>query len=82
MNENPLSDNLTDLSYEDLEKRLTELNKRWYAAKRMNMNQSVLYQLDIMLQGLESEKQRRAMTAPETGGEVLNSDWKQDAKKD
>jgi hypothetical protein len=81
MNEHPLSDNLTDLSYDDLEKRLTELNKRWYTAKRMNMDPSVLHQLDIMLQGLEAEKMRRAMTTTDTGGEVINTDWKDHAKK-
>ena len=80
-NEHPLQDDLSKLSYDDLEKRLSELTKRWYAAKRMNMNESVLFQLDIMLQGLESEKMRRAHSQAETGGEVINTDWKDDAKK-
>ena len=79
--EHPLQDDLTKLSYEDLEKRLSELTKRYYAARRMNMNESVLYQLDIMLQGLESEKQRRASSQAEISGEVINTDWKDDAKK-
>jgi hypothetical protein len=80
-NEHPLGDDLTKLSYEDLERRLTELNKRWYAAKRMNLDHSVLYQLDLLLQSAEYERQRRANTQPEKTGEVLNTDWT-DAKKD
>jgi hypothetical protein len=81
MNEHPLSDNLTDLSYEDLEQRISKLTSRWYTAKRMNLDSSVLYQLDLLLQGLEAEKMRRANTQSETGGEVLNTDWKEDDKK-
>ena len=74
MNEHPLGTNLAELSYEDLEKRLTELNKRWFTAKRMNMNQTVLYQLDLMLQSLEYEKQRRAMQLDQKGGVVIDTD--------
>jgi len=81
MNEHPLSDNLTDLSYEDLEQRISKLTSRWYTAKRMNLDSSVLYQLDLLLQGLEAEKMRRANTQSEIGGEVLNTDWKEDDKK-
>ena len=81
MNEHPLSDNLTDLSYEDLEQRISKLTSRWYTAKRMNLDPSVLYQLDLLLQGMEAEKMRRANIQSETGGEVLNTDWKEDAKK-
>jgi hypothetical protein len=81
MNEHPLSDNLTDLSYEDLEQRISKLTARWYTAKRMNLDPSVLYQLDLLLQGLEAEKMRRAVSQVDTGGEVINTDWKEDAKK-
>ena len=81
MNEHPLSDNLTDLSYEDLEQRISKLTSRWYTAKRMNLDPSVLYQLDLLLQGMEAEKMRRAVSQVDKGGEVINTDWKEDAKK-
>jgi len=74
MNEHPLGTNLTELSYDDLEKKLTELNKRWSTAKRMNMDQTVLYQLDLMLQSLEYEKQRRALQLDQTSGVVIDTD--------
>ena len=80
MNEHPLGDDLTKLSYDDLEKRLTELTKRWYTAKRMNMHESVLYQLDLMLQVLEAVKSRRAHPQQQSSGEVINTDWKNDKK--
>ena len=80
MNEHPLSDNLLDLSYEDLDKRINELTKRWHTARRMNMNQDVMHQLNIMLDSLEAEKQRRAFAIDEKGGVVIDTDWKDDAK--
>ena len=80
MNEHPLSDNLMDLSYEDLDKRINELTKRWHTARRMNMNQDVMHQLNIMLDSLEAEKQRRAFAIDEKGGVVIDTDWKDDAK--
>ena len=43
MNEHPLTDNLMDLSYEDLDKRINELTKRWHTARRMNMNLSLIH---------------------------------------
>jgi len=70
MSLHPLSDDLTKLSHDDLETRLTKLTQRWYTAKRMNMNDSVLHQLDIMLQSLEQEKQRRAQV-PDDGRRLL-----------
>jgi len=74
MNEHPLTDNLMDLSYEDLDKRINELTKRWHTARRMNMNQDVMHQLNIMLDGLEAEKQRRAMTLDQKSGVVIDTD--------
>lgn len=74
MNEHPLGDDLTKLSYEDLEKRITELTKRWYTARRMNMTGQVLHQLDIMLQSVEYEKMRRANPTEEKGGVVIDTD--------
>jgi hypothetical protein len=81
MNEHPLSDNLQDLSYEDLDKRVNELTKRWHTARRMNMNPDVLHQLNIMLDGLEAEKQRRAFATDDRSGVVIDTDWNADAKE-
>jgi len=63
-----------DLSYEDLDKRINELTKRWHTARRMNMNPDVMHQLNIMLDGLEAEKQRRAMTLDQKSGVVIDTD--------
>lgn len=57
--EHPLSDDITKLSSDQLDKRYTELMKRYAIARRMNMNQSVLHQLDVMLDSLDYEKMRR-----------------------
>jgi hypothetical protein len=74
MNEHPLVDNLMELSYEDLDKRINELTKRWHTARRMNMDPQVMHQLDVMLDGLEAEKQRRAFQQDTKGGVVIDTD--------
>jgi len=74
MNEHPLVDNLTELSFDDLEKRITELTKRWHTARRMNMSPDILRQMDIMLDGLEAEKQRRAWINDQKSGVVIDTD--------
>jgi hypothetical protein len=76
--EHPLADDPTQLSFDELDKRINELTKRWYTARRMNMNQTVLHQLDMMLQGLEYEKQRRALQNTESTGVVIDTDGKID----
>lgn len=43
-------------------------------ARRMQMNESIIYQLDLMLQGLEAEKQRRAMIPDDGKKVVLDTD--------
>lgn len=58
-NQHPLSDDITKLSIDELDKRYTELMRRYAMARRMNMDQGVIYQLDIMLDGIEYEKMRR-----------------------
>lgn len=73
MNEHPLANNPSDLSNDELEKRLQELTKRWYTARRMNMDPSIMHQLDLMMQVYEQEKQRRIMN-PENTGTVIDTD--------
>ena len=74
MTEHPLADDLTQLSLDDLEKRLAMLTQRYYAARRMNMNQGIIYQLDLLLQGLEYEKIRRAQPPLDTNPIVVDTD--------
>lgn len=59
MNEHPLSNDLTKLSVDELDKRYTELMKRYAIARRMNMNEGVLNQLNIFLDAIDYEKSRR-----------------------
>jgi len=70
----PLSNDLTQLTLDDLEKRITQLTQRWYTAKRMNMDYSILYQLDLLLQGLEYEKMRRIQTPIDNNPVVIDTD--------
>ena len=74
MTEHPLADDLTQLSLEDLEKRLAMLTQRYYTARRMNMNQGIIYQLDLLLQGLEYEKIRRAQPPLDSNPIVIDTD--------
>lgn len=74
MNEHPLSEDLTQLSDDDLSKRYNELSKRWQIARRMNMNPYIMHQLDIMLDGIEFEKQRRIMLPESSNAVVLDTD--------
>lgn len=74
MNEHPLSGDLTSLSDDELDKRYNELSRRWHIARRMNMDQNVLHQLDIMLLGMEDEKYRRSMPPEDNKSVVLETD--------
>jgi hypothetical protein len=59
INEHPLSEDITKLSADELDKRYTELMKRYAIARRMNMNENVIYQLNILLDSIDNEKMRR-----------------------
>ena len=62
MSNHPLSENLAKLSTEDLDKKYTELLKRYNIARRMNMPSDILYQLDLLLEGIEVERYERLQT--------------------
>ena len=62
MSNHPLSENLARLSTEDLDKKYTELLKRYNIARRMNMPSDILYQLDLLLEGIEVERYERLQT--------------------
>ena len=74
MNEHPLSGDLRALSDDELDKKYNELSRRWHIARRMNMDQYVLHQLDIMLSGMEDEKQRRILPPEDDKHLVLETD--------
>lgn len=82
-NEHPLSQDLTKLSDEDLDKKYNELSRRWQIAKRMGMDQYVIHQLDILLDSIESEKYNRIQMPDDGKSVVLETDPvdKKDPKK-
>lgn len=73
-NEHPLSEDLTKLSDDELSKKYNELSRRWQIARRMNMDSYIMHQLDIMLDGLESERQRRIMFPIDSNSVVIETD--------
>ena len=74
MQEHPLSDDLTKLTQEELDKKYGELMHRWHASRRMRMDPAVQYQLELLLQGYEYEKQRRARPQDDGNPVVLDTD--------
>lgn len=72
--DHPFSVPLTDLTSEELDKRFSDLLRRWQIARRMQMNQYVLHQLDLMLNSVELEKQRRSLIDEKTNGVLLDTD--------
>lgn len=74
MNDHPLSENYGNLSDDELDKKYNELSRRWHLAKRMQMDEYVLHQLDIILNGMEDEKYRRMAAAESVSGVVLETD--------
>lgn len=73
-NYHPLSDDLTKLSIDELDRRYTELMKRYATARRMNMAGSIMHQLDILLDGIEYEKMRRMQDHSESDPVVIDTD--------
>lgn len=75
MNEqHPLAQDYTKLSDDELDKIYNDLSRRWHLARRMNMNESVLHQLDILLNAMEDEKYRRMALPESSDGVVLETD--------
>jgi hypothetical protein len=74
MNEHPLSEDLSKLGNDELDKKYNELSRRWQLARRMGMDEYVMHQLDIMLSGMESEKQRRLMLPEDDNHVVIDTD--------
>lgn len=57
--DHPLRDDLTKYSSEEIDRKYTDLIGRFDTAKRMGMDRSILYQLDLLLNGIEDERYRR-----------------------
>jgi len=55
----PLGEDLTKLAAEDLDKKHTEVLKRYNIARRMNMPLYIIDQLDLLLSGIEYERYSR-----------------------
>lgn len=70
MNDHPLVGDLTQLSHDELDKKYNELSRRWQLARRINMDQYVMHQLDLILESMEAEKYRR-MELPEDEKTVI-----------
>ena len=81
-NEHPLSQDLTKLSDDDLDKKYNEVSRRWQIAKRMGMDQYVIHQLDIILDGIEAEKYNRMQMTDDGKTVVLETDPIPSDKKD
>lgn len=72
--EHPFSIPLGDLTAEELDRRYADLLQRWQIARRMQMNQGILYQLNLLLNSIELEKEKRAMQDEKPNGVVLDTD--------
>lgn len=69
-----MSGDLRSLSDDELDKKYNELSRRWHIARRMNMDEYVLHQMDVMLTGMEAEKERRAMLPEDDRTVILDTD--------
>ena len=65
---------LDELTIDELNKKHSELMSRWRAARSMSMDQNVLHQLDLMIQSVEMEKDKRNTTVEQPNGVVIDTD--------
>jgi hypothetical protein len=70
----PFSIPLGDLSVDELDKRYNDLMGRFNVARRMQMDQNILHQLDLLLSSIEEEKERRAKVDDKPDGVILDTD--------
>ena len=52
----PLGEDLSKLSTEELDKKYSEILKRYNISRRMNMLPYVVNQLELLLSGIENER--------------------------
>lgn len=72
--DHPFNTPLADLTSEELDKRYSDLLRRWQMARRMQMDQHVLHQINLLLNSIELEKQRRGGVDDQPNGVVLDTD--------
>lgn len=72
--DHPLSGSSSDLTAEELDQRYNLLLTRYNAARRMGMDQGVLYQLDLLISGVELEREKRRLADEKGDGVVLDTD--------
>lgn len=70
----PLAPDIHDLSDDDLEKQIAQLTNRFWAARRLGIQENVLHQLDLLLEHYEQERERRQQGNQDTSGVVLETD--------
>lgn len=70
----PFIQELDDLTSDELDKKYADLISRFRSAKILNMPQEVLYQLDLMLNSIEAEKDRRLAIDDRPNGVVIDTD--------
>lgn len=70
----PFSSPLIDLTSEELDQRYSQLMNRYHIARRMQMDQNVIYQLDLLLNSIEDEKFRRMSIDERPDGVILDTD--------
>jgi hypothetical protein len=72
--DHPFSIPLGELTSEELDQRYSTLMNRWHIARRMNMDQGVMHQLDLLLSSIDMEKEKRAAVDDRINGVVLDTD--------
>jgi hypothetical protein len=71
----PFTEPLGELTIEELDDRYIKLMNRWRMARRMQMNEAVMFQLDLLISGIEDEKSRRMKSSDDIpNGVVLDTD--------
>jgi len=65
---------MAELTADELDKKHSSLINRWRMAKSMNMDQSVLIQLDMMITAMEEERYRRAQVEDSKNNVVIDTD--------
>jgi len=74
LSDHPLSTPLDELGADELDKRFNDLMGRFNIARRMQMDPAILHQLDLLLVGVEDEKNRRAAVDEKSNGVILDTD--------
>jgi hypothetical protein len=72
--DHPFSTPLEEYTQDELDKRFNDLMSRFNIARRMQMDQNILHQIDLLLVSIENEKYRRATLDEKANGVILDTD--------